>query len=60
MIALSIQESRVHGNSVPDPRDNLNLVDKSIEAEVNMAISTSYGFGGHNAGIVLKKHDHDE
>ena len=58
--ALSIKESQVHGNSVPDPRENLNLVDKSIEAEINVAISTSYGFGGHNAGIVLKKHGHDE
>jgi 3-oxoacyl-[acyl-carrier-protein] synthase II len=53
--ALSIKKSQVHGNSVPDPRENLNLVDKSIEAEVNVAISTSYGFGGHNAGIMLKK-----
>lgn len=58
--ALSIKKSQVHGNRVPFPRENLNLVDKSIETEVNMAISTSYGFGGHNAGIVLKKHGHDE
>lgn len=58
--ALSIKKSQVHGNNIPDPRENLNLVDKSIEAEVNVAMSTSYGFGGHNAGIVLKKHDHDE
>ncbi|MFH1876189.1 MAG: beta-ketoacyl-[acyl-carrier-protein] synthase family protein [Candidatus Omnitrophota bacterium] len=55
--ALSIRKAQVHGNSVPDPRENLNLVDKSIESEVNIAISTSYGFGGHNAGIVLKKHE---
>jgi len=55
--ALSIKKSQVHGNSIPDSRENLNLVDKSTEAEVNVAISTSYGFGGHNAGIVLKKHD---
>ncbi|MFC1806868.1 beta-ketoacyl-[acyl-carrier-protein] synthase family protein [Candidatus Omnitrophota bacterium] len=55
--ALTIKESKIHGNSVPEPRENLNLVDKSIESEVNMAISTSYGFGGHNAGIVLKKYD---
>jgi 3-oxoacyl-[acyl-carrier-protein] synthase II len=53
--ALSIKKSQVHGNNILDPRENLNLVDTSIEAEVNTAISTSYGFGGHNAGIVLKK-----
>lgn len=58
--ALSIKESQIHGNSVPDARENLNLVDKSIHTQVNMAISTSYGFGGHNAGIVLKKYDNEK
>jgi len=53
--ALSIKESKLHGNCVPDPRENLNLTDKSTDAEVNIAVSTSYGFGGHNAGIVLRK-----
>lgn len=55
--ALSIKKSLVHGNNVPDPRDNLNLVKKSTEADVNVAMCTSYGFGGHNAGIVLKKYE---
>lgn len=53
--ALSIKESKLHGNRVPDPRENLNLTDNSTEADINIAISTSYGFGGHNAGIALKK-----
>jgi 3-oxoacyl-[acyl-carrier-protein] synthase II len=53
--ALSIKESKLHGNRVPDPRENLNLTENSTEADINIAISTSYGFGGHNAGIVLKK-----
>jgi len=53
--ALSIKESKLHGNDVPDPRENLNLIRKSIKAKVDLAICTSYGFGGHNAGIVLKK-----
>ena len=26
-----------------------------VEADVDMAISTTFGFGGHNACIVLKK-----
>jgi len=58
--ALSMKESKVHGNRVPDARDNLNLIDKSMEVDVNMAISTSYGFGGHNAGIVLRKYDNEK
>ncbi len=55
--ALSIKESRVHGHRVHDPRENLNLVEESIEASVNVAMSTSYGFGGHNAGVLLSRHD---
>lgn len=58
--ALSIKESKLHSNRVPDPRENLNLIDKSMDADVNIAISTSYGFGGHNAGIALKKCGCDE
>lgn len=57
--ALAIKASRVHGNGVADPRENLNLVPTSIEAEVNTAISTSYGFGGHNAGVLLRKLQHE-
>lgn len=53
--ALSIKESKLHGNRVPDPRENLNIIGDSIQTEVNIAISTSYGFGGHNAGIALRK-----
>ncbi len=55
--ALSIKRSKLHGNNIPDPRENLNLVGETLEANLNVAISTSYGFGGHNAGIVLKKYD---
>lgn len=40
----------------PDPECDLNYTpNKAVEAEVDMAISTTFGFGGHNACIVLKK-----
>lgn len=40
----------------PDPECDLNYVpNKSINREVNVAMSNSFGFGGHNATIVLKK-----
>jgi 3-oxoacyl-[acyl-carrier-protein] synthase II len=43
---------------VPDPAidQNLNLtLNKSQSRKVNAAISNTFGFGGHNASIVIKK-----
>ena len=45
---------------VPDPDidQNLNLtLDKAQKRTVNYAISNTFGFGGHNASIVVKKAD---
>ena len=40
----------------PDPECDLNYVpNKAIKKEVNVAISNSFGFGGHNITLVLKK-----
>jgi 3-oxoacyl-[acyl-carrier-protein] synthase II len=40
----------------PDPVCDLNYVpNKGIEAPLNVAVSTSLGFGGHNGVLVLKK-----
>ena len=55
--ALSIQASRIHGNLTSEPLDNLNLPLKTIEAPIDYALSASYGFGGHNALILLKRYD---
>ena len=55
--ALSIFTGLIHGNDTPDPIDNLNLVDESFETNIKYAISTSYGFGGHNCGLLLKKYE---
>lgn len=41
---------------VPDPKCDLNIVpNKGINAELNYAMSNSFGFGGHNASLVFKK-----
>lgn len=45
---------------VPDPEidQNLNLtLNKAQKRTVNYAISNTFGFGGHNASIVVKKAD---
>ena len=40
----------------PDPECDLNYVpNKSIESDLNITISNSFGFGGHNSVLALKK-----
>ncbi len=42
---------------VPDEECDLNVTPNTgVEREVNVALSTSLGFGGHNAVIALKKY----
>jgi 3-oxoacyl-[acyl-carrier-protein] synthase II len=38
-----------------DPKLNLTL-NKAQERTVNVAISNTFGFGGHNAAVVMKKY----
>ena len=41
---------------VPDEECDLNIVpNKTVEQEINVAMSNSLGFGGHNATVVFKK-----
>ena len=58
--ALSIKESRIHGNITTDPLDNLNLPMETVETPIDYALSASYGFGGHNALMLLKRYDEHE
>lgn len=44
----------------PDPECDLNCTPNvAIEKEVNFALSNSFGFGGHNATLALKKYVDD-
>lgn len=56
---LSIRDSIVHptiNQEVPDPDCDLDYVPNICrKMEVNVAMSNSLGFGGHNASLVLKK-----
>lgn len=40
----------------PDPECDLNYVpNEPVEAEVNLALSNSFGFGGHNVALVVRR-----
>ncbi len=58
--ALSIKESVLHGNLTMNPIENLNLPMTSMEAHIKYGLSASYGFGGHNALLLLKRFDENE
>ena len=46
-----------HFTDDPDIDPNLNLTfNKAQEKEVNIAISNTFGFGGHNTSIVIGKY----
>lgn len=58
--ALSIRDNVVHPTinlDNPDPQCDLDYVPKvKRNLEVNYALSNSFGFGGHNATVILKKY----
>jgi 3-oxoacyl-[acyl-carrier-protein] synthase II len=57
---LGLEHGRVPGNrnlENPDPRCNIRLVGKAPEApDARVAMKNSFGFGGHNAVLVLGRH----
>lgn len=55
----AINEQKVHPTinlEKPDPELDLNYVAKACTQDINVALSNSFAFGGHNATLVLKKH----
>jgi 3-oxoacyl-[acyl-carrier-protein] synthase II len=57
--ALSLKEGIIAPTinlTTPDPRCDLDYVPfKSRKADINMALTNSFGFGGVNASIIIKK-----
>jgi len=46
-----------HFTDDPNIDSKLNLTfEKAQEREVNVALSNTFGFGGHNASVIVKKH----
>lgn len=55
--ADSIYNGRIHGNLLGTPEEGLNLTHEPIYTEVSSAVSVSFGFGGHNAALLINKYD---
>ncbi len=60
-VAMSIREGRVHptiNQFTPDPACDVDCVpNEARDMEVKIALSNAFGFGGHNATLVLSRLD---
>lgn len=61
--AMTIESGKVHPTiNLEEPEDELKelglnyVPGKAVDADVNVAISNSFGFGGHNATLLFKKY----
>jgi 3-oxoacyl-[acyl-carrier-protein] synthase II len=54
--ALALYRQKAHGMPVGDPLPGLRLCAATIALPINLAISVSFGFGGHNAGLLLRRY----
>jgi len=59
-VALMLERGKLHPTinySTPDPDCDLDYIpNKAIDYDTHIAISNSFGFGGHNATLVFKKY----
>jgi 3-oxoacyl-[acyl-carrier-protein] synthase II len=53
--AMTVKYGKIHGNLTSEVIDNLNLPLETIEKEITRAMSLSFGFGGHNSCLIMKK-----
>ena len=54
--ADSIRHRKVHGNICKDVMDNLNYESQTRDIDVDRAVSASFGFGGHNAAVMIERY----
>ena len=55
---LSLRDQKIHRSlNLENPIADLNFVTSTTSSEIRNAISQSFGFGGHNAAIMLSRLD---
>lgn len=52
----SIRHNKVHGNLCGTILENLNYTPETREMQVDCAVSSSLGFGGHNSAIMVERY----
>jgi 3-oxoacyl-[acyl-carrier-protein] synthase II len=57
---MSVYKQRIHPNlNLDDPEDELDLGyfmgPEAIDTQIEVAMSNSFGFGGHNSSVVFKR-----
>ncbi len=55
VVAQSMRHGRLHG-TLTDPIEGIRIAQKTIDVDTDSAISVSFGFGGHNAGLRLERY----
>ena len=59
---MAIQSNKVHPTinlETPDPECDLNYIPNTAQDwKVDVAISNTFGFGGHNASLLFRRYDH--
>lgn len=54
--ADSIRHNKVHGNLCGTILENINYTPETREMQVDCAVSSSLGFGGHNSAIMVERY----
>lgn len=56
--AFSIKNGIIHGNILgKNVINNLNIPTETTKVDIEYAITLSYGFGGHNGGLLMRKYN---
>jgi len=55
--AYSIKKQKIHGSITDDLVDDLNVIIDTTDCDIRYALTMSYGFGGHNAGLLLGRYE---
>ena len=53
---MSLKEQRTHlCNNLEEPLTDLNFAREATSCSIDAGLSQSFAFGGHNAGLILKR-----